>query len=267
LFGNRQISDISLKEGTSRLAEYSTNLRDGRNLKILDCPGLGNPHNLTWDAKVLATLKKYLDTDPELRHCIPNVVIIVGRFDDPKLTNKDGAFVRSLTAINLLNARLFDKQSCNAIILLTNYSGGKQSYRTHAKVRQKEVMDLVKDHTTFPQMPYIIYGENHGSQLDLESIHDPLFGPGCFKLGDEGNTIYPSNLIELIIKVSAGSTKGALGPDFFNKVFQSRESVFLWKSCNLPLVSSDRKRFRRAFYSIKESYKSIEHERIYENIE
>jgi hypothetical protein len=233
---------------------------------------LGNPHNTTWDAKVLATLKKYLDTDVELRRCIPNVVLIVGRFDDPKLTNKDGSFVKSLRSIDLLNARLFDRQSCNVIILLTHFSSGRLPYKEDCQLRQNEIMDLVKNYTRFPQMPYIIFGENKASDWDLESVYDAQYGRGCCKLNVGNNeyhqqsVIYPSNLIDLIIKISAGSTKGALGPDFFKSVFESRESIFLWKSCNLPLISPERKRFRRAIGCIKEAYKITDNEGIYQNV-
>jgi hypothetical protein len=214
---------------------------------------MGSPNNTVWDTKVLATIKKYLDTDLELRQCIPNVVLIITRFDDPNLTNPSGAFVKSLVAINLLNSRLFDKFSCNVIILLTHFTKGHETYKANPSFRQDEVMDLIKNYTEFPQMPYIIFGDNGFKENPVK--HD-VYGVG-YKLE---NDVYPCNVLDLIIKISAGSTKGAFGPDFFGNVFQNRDSIFLWKSCNLGLVSSDRKRFRRAFYALKEVYKCSEDE-------
>lgn len=259
---------------TSSIQEFSSNFRS-QNLKLIDTPGIGgnvHAHNAIWDAKVLATIKRYLDTDAELKHCIPNVVLIVARFDDEHLTSEEGPFVKSLLAINLLNSRLFDKFSCNVVILLTHFDSGDPEYRRNPRMRQDEVMDLIKNYTQFPQMPYIIFGENNynvkvarGGKIILPH---PDYGGGCYNLGGDPNNnsgdvvnselLYPSNIIDLIIRISGGSTKGALGPGYFKTIFQHRESIFFWKSHSARLVSSDCKRFRRGFYALKESYKKFE---------
>ncbi|XP_021951089.1 uncharacterized protein LOC110848234 [Folsomia candida] len=265
LFNHREIASVSPVEGTNSIHEFSTNFHSQRNLKLIDTPGVGNPLNAVWDTKVIATLKKYMDTDRELSHCIPNVVLIVGRFDDERLTDANGPFVKSLQAINLLNSRLFDKFSCNVVILLTHFMQGDEAYRASSHFRRDEVMDLIKNYTQFPQMPYIIFGENSivrktgGRNM---FIRHPEYGGKCFNLSEHDDSsaedIYPSNLIDLIIKISAGSTQGALGPEYFRSIFQNRERLFLWGSCSLPLVSSERKRFQKAFYALQQSYKTEE---------
>jgi len=219
-------------------------------MKIIDVPGFCGKSNIKNDAQICSTLKKFLDTDPELKKCIPHVVIITARFDDQQLTDPLSPFVQTLKAVDLLNRRLLDRSSCNVLILLTHFMTGKKAYRENPQLRYDEVIDLVQNYTSFPQMPYILVGENDPENWDLPRFNNKH----SYCLPNVDDT-YPTNLIEVILKISAGGTKSSLGPEFFKKVFQARQNIFLWRSVLLPLVDRNGSRCRKILPILKAKYK------------
>ena len=218
--------------GTSEILQFTCN-----KLHIIDSPGLGSLNSLEWDARVIASLKKYLDKDEELRKSIPHIVLIIARFDDPKLHHVNSTFIRSLKAINLLGSRLFSNEYCNIIVILTHFMTEKRSIRENPNPKIQIVRDLVRTH--LDKSCHVIFGDNEAGDWGLPIMHWGHRLP----TGD----IYPGNLIDLICEIM-GRSKMLLD------VFQDRANVDISLRNNFPLVSQQSKRYCYSLRSLKWAY-------------
>ncbi len=159
--------------------------------QVIDTPGLGDTRGLENDAKFIATLSTYLKTHEDLAGAVPNIVLIVGKFDDNRLDGPSSGFARMLKGVKLLEGQLIDKKFSNIIIVLTHYMNGKKPLRNNPLPRYELVARLVKD-AGFPEPISVIGAENEAE--DLPEMN------GYFKL--PSGEYYPYNIFRRIQQIT-----------------------------------------------------------------
>jgi hypothetical protein len=201
---------------------------------------------LEWDARLIATLKKFLDRDEELTRSIPHIVIIVGRFDDPKLHYETSSFVKTLKAINLMSSRLFSNDHCNLIVVLTHFMNEKKTVRENPAEKIQTVRGLVR--TYLNKSCHVVFGDNEADDWGL-----PVMLQGHrLPTGD----VYPGNLIDLMCAVMQRSK-------IISDVFQIRSTVEITLRNSFPLVPVSSSRFHKSFAAVDWAYKGeLQPERI-----
>ncbi|CAG7836748.1 unnamed protein product [Allacma fusca] len=246
LFGgeNRQISPIQ-DRGTINIWEF----RSVDNLRVIDTPGLGTPSWLERDAQIMASLKKIFDTDAELSRYIPHMVVVVTRFDAPEseFGHPESGFVKTLKALNLLRARLFDEQHSNIIIVLTHFMDGQRKYRLVPQPLLDKVKSIVRIYVDVPCDPYVVVAENHTDRSNLPRVGNNV----RLTNGD----LYPENLKEAMLSVARNS-KSLIGYEYFFRTLRETPNINFDEPLVFRMVDPERTRYRKFLEAIVLAYSS-----------
>lgn len=239
LFGDKykeisQVSHYGKETSIREIVEYRT-ASPIDNLRIIDVPGLAT--SLRADAQILASLKLFMDTDPDLSVCIPHAVVLVTRFDQSKtLGHPNSNFVRSLKAISLLRARLLDEFQCNLILVLTHYMKGKRRHRVYPQPHLDKFKQIARQHLGLPYDPSIVPGENCADEYQLLNLKD------SWRL--TSGLLYPENLMSALLSVVSVS-KSSLGYQYFHYILQNRPLLVFEPGPPIKLVDPERTRYKK----------------------
>ncbi|CAL8138948.1 unnamed protein product [Orchesella dallaii] len=198
-------------------------------LRIIDTPGLGNTRGIEQDAKFLATLENYLDTHEELKHRIPNVVLIFHNYNDKRLNSSASRFVKLIDALESFRSRITDRNYSNVIFVLSHFCGGSKRDTRWPTNTLKQFKEVIEDVSLFPNPINLVVAEN-----DAEEYKLPLLN-GYYKLPN--NEYYPRNLFEKMDQVTK-NTKDIVGAEIFQTAFRDPENLNVTSS-HFPLVDSE----------------------------
>lgn len=154
---------------------------------------MGDTRGIENDAKFIATLSNYLKNHDDLSKGVPNIVLIVGKFDDARLEGPSSGFNRMLKGVKLLEDQLIDKTFSNIIVVLTHYMNAKKELKNNPMPRYELIGRLLQD-IGFPQPISVIGAENEAEERDLEEMN------GYFKL--PSGEYYPYNIFKRIQQIT-----------------------------------------------------------------
>ncbi|CAL8138952.1 unnamed protein product [Orchesella dallaii] len=198
-------------------------------LRVINTPGTGDTRGIEQDAKYLATLESYLDNHEELKHRIPNVVLIFHKYNENRIRGDRARFVKMLQGLESFRPRITDENYSNVIFVLTHFCSETRANRRRPTNRLNEFKRAIEEYSLFPKPIHLVVAENKPQENEL-----PLLN-GYYKLPN--NEYYPRNLFEKLELVTKNG-QDFIGMEVFRTAFRDPEN-FNRTSSHFPIVDRE----------------------------
>ncbi|CAL8138956.1 unnamed protein product [Orchesella dallaii] len=199
-------------------------------LRVIDTPGLGDTRGLEQDAKFLATLESYLDSHEELKHRIPNVVLVFHKYNDNRFKGDGAGFVKMVRGLQHFRHKLTDENFSNVIFVFSHFCSETPANTRRPTNRLNQFKRVIEDFSLFPKPILLAVAENKAK----EEWQLPVLN-GFYKLPN--NEYYPRNLFEKLELVTKNG-QDMVGMGVFRTAFRDSENFNVTRS-DFTLVGRD----------------------------